>query len=672
LVVDVNPRVPLGGRTAVILGGSNGGLSAALALAHKGMHVKIRERAADPYAGGLRLDDPMAAFAEPRGGALMLRPETRALYRQWGVVSEPGVFIQSRVQDRNGKLVSMAAPMAESATWDGLARSLRRAGEQFGDRFEYEGDKAARRLYADEVAPVVSYEYGKSEVPHVIVDATGEDSTIGDEYFDDPAREYVGYMVWRGEAPMDAFDREIRDITHKSLHEILRPGRGINMFPVLRETPDGPRQMLTWAMCLPDGEEALREMLGSSRMRKGFVPQGAVPDVAIEHIIRAAHSTGKDSDFPPWVRRLVEHSKNEYFGRIVKDLPGHTLTKTLVAPGLVCVGQRRGATSRPFSARSTALAAQDAQVLAESLAAGSLAGESRQSSLESFDATRLPVKHEAVERVRELDKTIALPSPGRSPASRRRAFFDLRNPIDSGGVRARRRMTQTSMFGSERREPVAEPEVVGWGGQVTPGAEPDPSWRTSRGGAGGLQRREDADSEGRSRTRRRRMDDRRRANGQPSPAPTRFSEAASEWLDSQRSPWGSAEPNAMPERPGPQLLPEEVQPSRVTANRPSPFTVIPEVPVMRPARSSADAMQRLVEVIAELASEGDDSRRERLVQLAAWIATVPPGFDLPPLSERPEFAAGAEPLDSPLPGTSAANPESEARQKRNLDFDLDL
>ena len=402
---DTRP-LPSNGIDVITVGGSVSGLTTALALAQHGFNVKVVER--NPGRGA------------PRGGALMIRPEGRDIYEDLGVQLESGVRIVRRTQYQNGFLQNRSAPDSESVTWSGLVRSLRSSLEQL-DNVKFLAGREVASVLPSDTNPGVRYADGTTDFAQLVVVADGSESTAMQQLVGAPGPQYAGYVAWRGQVPFDQIDPKDQAQFQDAIFEDLALGRCFVAFPVLSLDPKTGAQVheLSWSLLCVEDEQLLPRLLGKYH-GSALVPPGQMAPHAVAHVRDQA------LQLPAELAAVVSNPHNLYFARVVKDLPGDAHPQTMTFAGGAAVGDAV-VSPRPFTARSTSKAAEDAWSLAttlnESLSLGREAGVPDHYvlmlGLQQYEEDRLrSVVHE-LDLTRVIDERIGLCSP------------DLYKPVDA-------------------------------------------------------------------------------------------------------------------------------------------------------------------------------------------------------------------------------------------------
>lgn len=171
---------------AVVIGGSLGGLFAALFLGKHGWDVDIFERASDPLAS--------------RGAGIVTYPELWQMIADAGLPRERdhGVDVIGRVTfDGAGRILGSLDLPQTMTSWESLFRMLRAAWPD--DRYHPGHELVAVRREGGDVTAV--FADGGTAEGDLLVAADGFRSVVRECCFSDVAPRYAGYVAWRALVP---------------------------------------------------------------------------------------------------------------------------------------------------------------------------------------------------------------------------------------------------------------------------------------------------------------------------------------------------------------------------------------------------------------------------------------------------------------------------------------
>lgn len=334
-------------RTAIIIGGSLGGLFAGTMLRRQGWSVDIFERS----PGSL----------DSRGGGIVLQPDVVRLLDRAGVALETldlGVMSRDRiVLLPDGTVRSRQHAPQTQTSWSLLYTTMRRA---FGE----EGYHQNRRLAGLDAAKpddvTALFDDGSTRSANLMVGADGGNSTVRSLLWPDAAPRYAGYVAWRGLIP----ESDLPPISRAALlgdfafasnershvlgylvpgeHNDTRPGRRIYNWVWYRAIDPAN---LSAVMTDVDG-----------RFRGSSVPEGLLAPEWREKIRSEAGAL-----LPPAFRDVVRATK-EPFVQAIQDL-----TVTSMVKGRTILLGDAAFIPRPHTAASTSKAAANAMALADAL-----------------------------------------------------------------------------------------------------------------------------------------------------------------------------------------------------------------------------------------------------------------------------------------------------------------
>lgn len=171
------------GRTALVIGGSVGGLFAALLLRQAGWEVRVFERSADDLAG--------------RGAGIGVSAELVAVMRRAGAPlgTAGGVTVDAFVWlDPSGRVRHrLARPMVASA-WRRVYRPLR-------DRLPaacYHAGMTLTQVETTAAGVTALFSDGTRVAGDLLIGADGIHSTVRRQFLPETAPRYAGYVAWRG------------------------------------------------------------------------------------------------------------------------------------------------------------------------------------------------------------------------------------------------------------------------------------------------------------------------------------------------------------------------------------------------------------------------------------------------------------------------------------------
>ena len=328
---------------ALVIGGSLGGLLAAVMLRAVGWEVDVFERSADVLSG--------------RGGGLVLQPDvlTALRFAQLDPDRLASVPSDDRLHlDRGDRILQRSHMPQAQTSWNVLYRALRdglpparlHAGRSFV-RYEQEGRRVTAH-FAD----------GASESADLLIGADGIHSTVRGQMQPDAAPRYAGYVAWRGVVPEARLPQATREKFERAF--VFQQGDGhlllAYLVPGLDESVEPGERRWNWIWYRRVAQGAPLAALLTDR--DGLTHAASLPPGAV----RPEHVAGLLGDArqlaAPSFRVLLETTEAP-FVQAIMDLE---VPKMLDGRVLLCGDA--AFVPRPHTAGSTAKAAADALTLA--------------------------------------------------------------------------------------------------------------------------------------------------------------------------------------------------------------------------------------------------------------------------------------------------------------------
>ena len=328
-----------------MVGGSIGGLTAALLLRDAGWEVDVFERSAALLAG--------------RGGGIVLHPWTaRYLIERAGATpAEIGVSARwLRYVHRSGRVAHRERCRYRFTSYDSLYRPLL---EAFG-RDRYHLAEECIGLDDPHGSPCLEFASGRVARADLVVFADGINSFGRRLLAPESEPHYAGYVAWRGTVREDqvapaAFNAVADAITY----HILDAGHVIS-YPIPRpESSDGSGRLQNWLWYwnVKAGAELDDLLTGDDGTRfTTSVPRGLVPPNRVRELARRA-----EANLPPVLAEILIGTPEPFIQAIVDVAAERTVS------GRACLTGDAAFTARPHIAVGTAKAAHDAWTLASAL-----------------------------------------------------------------------------------------------------------------------------------------------------------------------------------------------------------------------------------------------------------------------------------------------------------------
>ena len=331
----------------MVVGGSLGGVNAALWLGDAGWDVRVLERSSSPLEG--------------RGAGIVLHPATvRWLieHRQGSLadVSAPAPWL--RYLDGEGSVVHQSPSRYRFTSWTTLYRRLLACL----DRERYR--MGAEVTGVDATAGGFSVRMAGGEVleADLLVAADGVASTVRSILLPGVRPTYAGYVAWRGTLS----DTQVSGRTFALLHEAITyhvmPRSHILSYPIpgttAAETPKGRRLNWVWYRNVADGEPLDDLMTDVDGVRHPLsLPPTTVRGRHLDELAAAAER------LPPPLAEMVTATTYPFVQLIVD------IAVPRMVVGRTCLMGDAAFALRPHAAAGTAKAAEDAWVLARELSA---------------------------------------------------------------------------------------------------------------------------------------------------------------------------------------------------------------------------------------------------------------------------------------------------------------
>ena len=356
---------PVGGRRAVVVGGSLGGLSAGLWLRDAGWDVDVLERSPSPLEG--------------RGAGIVLHPATVRYLVEHDVadleeISAPACWL--RYLGADATVRSQAPCHYRFTSWTTLYRRL--LGRLEPGRYRMGAEAVDFRADADSVTVVTAD--GDALSGDVLIAADGVASTVRGILLPDVVPRYAGYVGWRGTVE----EHELSDETFAALHEAityhLMPASHILAYPIPNldgtVTPGGRRLNWVWYRNVAPGEELDDLMTGVDGRRHPLsLPPGTVRS---RHLGELRATAGRRLPAP--LAEIVIGTAQPFVQLIVD------VAVPRMVFGRVCLLGDAAFALRPHAAVGTAKAAEDAWQLTRALRA---AGGDVDGALATWEAAQL-------------------------------------------------------------------------------------------------------------------------------------------------------------------------------------------------------------------------------------------------------------------------------------------
>jgi 2,6-dihydroxypyridine 3-monooxygenase len=338
-------RPPRAQPRVIVIGGSLGGLSAALWLRDVGCDVHVFERSLAPL--------------EDRGVGIVLHPATiryLARERDWDVTQISTAAKWFRYLHPRGGVAHEEPGRYRFTAYRALYRGLLGSF----DASRYHLGEECSGFGQDTDGVTARFASGRVERAELLVCADGINSTGRRLLLPGAQPQYAGYVLWRGTVAEDALSRDTFAALHEAFTYVVTPDSHALAYPIPNlhgEVADGHRLMnWGWYRNVDPGPE-LNDLL-TGRDGKQFaasVPPGSVRE---DHVRRLRDDAAA---LPPPFREVIGETA-ALFIQVVFDVE-----VSRMAFGRICLIGDAAFTARPHVAAGTAKAAEDAWTLAQAV-----------------------------------------------------------------------------------------------------------------------------------------------------------------------------------------------------------------------------------------------------------------------------------------------------------------
>ena len=364
-----------------IVGGSLGGLTAALTLRDVGCEVEVFERS--------------TAELEARGAGIAVLDETTRWFRERTDLDVDEITTSTswlRYLRPSGSVAFEKEQFSRFSSWNRIYRELL---HHFGGAHYHLG---ATMTSVDQApgAASITFDDGTTRTFDLVVCVDGISSTARPQLVPDADAHYAGYVAWRGTVPESAltpttFERLADAITYQVV-----PDSHILVYPIPSVEGDlavGARlQNFVWYRNVAPGaplEDLLRGSDG--RQHTTSLPPGAARD---EHVVEMRETTR--ALLAPPIAEVVLKSGDPFL-QVIYDIQ----VPQMVFGRVVLMGDAAFAV-RPHVAAGTAKAAADGWALAEALARAEDEDESLDDALLDFERRQLGLGLQLLTRARAI------------------------------------------------------------------------------------------------------------------------------------------------------------------------------------------------------------------------------------------------------------------------------
>jgi 2-polyprenyl-6-methoxyphenol hydroxylase-like FAD-dependent oxidoreductase len=369
------PQLP--SRRVAIVGGSMGGLFAALLLKSRGWAIDIYERNPTELAG--------------RGAGIVTHAALFDALREAGVpvADDLGVPVNGRrTYARDGSVIGSLDFPQTNTSWDRLFQLLRAAVPEG----RYHLDKSLTGIAQDEDSVTITFADGSTATADLLIGADGFRSTVRAALLPDVAPIYAGYVAWRGLVDEADLSPKTREQLFDGFTFCLPPGEQMLGYPVAGPDNDlrpGHRRFNFVWYRPASAQTGLPRLLtdDSGKTYDVSIPPPLIAKVVIDDMRGAS-----DTTLAPVFAEAVRKTAMPFFQ------PIYDLTVPKMVFGRVVILGDAAFVARPHVGAGVTKAAEDALVLANALAAD----PDQVAALRSFETQRLAIGHRIIARARHL------------------------------------------------------------------------------------------------------------------------------------------------------------------------------------------------------------------------------------------------------------------------------
>ncbi len=364
-------------RRAIVVGGSMGGLFAALLLIRRGIDVRLYERNAEELAG--------------RGAGIVTHARLKAVIEEAGIAipDDLGVLVERRrVFARDGSVAAECAFPQLNTSWDRLFQLLREAMPPG----RYHLAHAVERVDDLEDAARVVFADGRSVEADLVVAADGFRSTVRQQMLPEARPVYAGYSAWRGLVDEADLSPEARAALFDGFTFCLPPGEQMLGYPVAGTGNDvrPGRRRFNFVWYRPASEEqGLPRLLTDDAGRRHGL---SIPPPLMARAVVAEMRQAAEDLLAPCFAEAVRKTAMPFIQ------PIYDLESPRMAFGRIALVGDSAFVARPHVGAGVTKAAEDASALARHVAAARSVAQ----GLSAFEAERLPVNAAVIRQARRL------------------------------------------------------------------------------------------------------------------------------------------------------------------------------------------------------------------------------------------------------------------------------
>ncbi len=362
----------------IVMGGSVGGLTAALVLRDVGCDVRVFERSS-------------TALTARGAGIAALNTTLDYLVRRGGFQTRDVCSATEwiRFLHRDGSVQHEQRHRYLFSSWNTIYRSL--LGLFEADRYLLGTEVTDFRQAGDTVT--VTLASGSRADANLLVCADGVGSLGRERLAPAAGRSYSGYVAWRGTVPERDLSSGTRELLGDAITYQVLPDSHILVYPIPAldgSLSEGDRLINTvWYVNVPEGAPLDALMTGRAGIRR---PVSLPPGAATERAVAGMRQAADDLLAGPIAEAIARTA--EPFVQVVYDIE-----VSRMAFGRTCLVGDAAFAVRPHAAAGTAKAAADGWALAQELA---VSGGDVPAALAAWERRQLALGRSLLARCREI------------------------------------------------------------------------------------------------------------------------------------------------------------------------------------------------------------------------------------------------------------------------------
>jgi 2,6-dihydroxypyridine 3-monooxygenase len=373
-----NTRSPHPALRIAVIGGSLGGLMAAVALRGAGFHVDVYERS--------------KSTLEDRGAGLRVQADLQDRLRSAGI--DVDASTNTRPSDRfrflgaDNRIVYEERTQITYGSWMRLYDML--LGAVGLECYHLGANATSFDSRAD--GATVRFADGSITVVDLVVAADGQSSSVREWL--DPGSEprYAGYVCWRGVMQDAELSHETRSLLDGDGVYVLPDGSHMSLYPIPQKT-SGIAYAMVWYRPMAEADLAWALLDKDGKQRQWSVPAGALHP----SVVQALHGYARN-ELPSVAADFVLRIRQPFL-QVIVDVETSRMLR-----GRVCIVGDAAFSGRPHLGAGTAKAADDTWTLAHALA-----GKPRDTinqALSAWEQARLDLGRRYIRMNREVGNAL--------------------------------------------------------------------------------------------------------------------------------------------------------------------------------------------------------------------------------------------------------------------------